>query len=493
MAVSEVAPYLLTPLDNAMPRNFVPKILFFPEPGSMSTAIDTLRLGLTRLIEDVPLFSGTLKASGQKGGLCVTAPWSTIEEIFQVKDLSHESGLDYQNLRSKHFPLENLGNLAALLPIAGIRKSEPPVILVQLNIVRGGMIMVLCVHHSFSDGLGTFAIARAWAAHCRGEDGSRSITKEMLDRERLMQGWDSASLADAPMFSMMPHKEQAASNGILSYISAVVSSWLTVPSQSLATSIRRWIVGTKTSNKPPTPNSVKGEQAIFFFSKSKLAELKSIASIKESGEDPDVYISTNDALCALIGCCILSAGDNHISAMSHRIPSIALVVGLRRALDPPLPEYYIGNVLGFLTVRVPTQSMDSTPALVSEVAYGLRDQIKQHKEPYLRKVIAALSSVEDISKVTTTLPSANEGGILCSSWATQKYHDINWGDGVGTHIERTRAPTVPNLVLILPELSGPNFEGEDCGLEAVLNLKKGEMERLKQNKLFMRYAQWRCN
>ena len=168
-------------------------------------------------------------------------------------------------------------------------------------------------------------------------------------------------------------------------------------------------------------------------------------------------------------------------------------MGLRRALDPPLPESYIGNVLGFLTVRVPNQSMDSTPALVSEVAYGLRDQIKQHKEPYLRKVIAALSSVEDISKVTTTLPSANEGGILCSSWATLKYHDINWGDGVGTHIERTRAPTVPNLFIILPELSAPSFAGEDCGLEAVLNLKKGEMERLKQNELFMRYAQWRCN
>ena len=323
MAVSEVAPYLLTPLDNAMPRNFVPKLLFFPEPGSMSTAIDTLRLGLARLVKDVPLFSGTLKATGQKGGLCVTAPWSTIEEIFQVKDLSHESGLDYQNLRSKHFPLENLGNLAALLPIASIRKSEPPVILVQLNIVKGGMIMVLCVHHSFSDGIGAFAIARAWAAHCRGEDGSRGI---MLDRERLMQGWDSASLADVPMFSMMPHKEQAASNGILSYINTIVSSWLTGPSQSLATSIRRWIVGTKTSNKPPIPNSVEVEQAIFFFSKSKLAELKSIASIKESGEDRDVYISTNDALCALIGCCILSAGDNHISAMSHKIPSIASVV-----------------------------------------------------------------------------------------------------------------------------------------------------------------------
>ena len=493
MAESEGAPYLLTPLDNVMPRAHVPKYLFFPEPDSMSTAIDTLRRGLIRLLEDVPLFSGSLKATGQKGGLCVTAPWSTVEEVFQVKDLSHESELDYQNLRSKHFPPVVMLNRPALLPVAGMIKSEPPVMLVQLNIIKGGMIMVLCVHHSFADGVGTFAIARAWAAHCRGEDGSRIVTKQMLDRERLMQGWDSASLADAPVFCLMPNKEQAASNGILSYINKVVSSWMIGPSQKFATRIRKWIVGPKPSNKPTTPDDVNVQMAVLFFSKSKLAELKSIASARESGQDRDAYISTNDALCALIGCCILSAGDQQICAMSNRIRSIGLVVGMRRALDPPLPENYIGNVMVFAGVHVPTQAMNPTPAMLSEVAYGLRDQIKQCKEPYFRKVIAALSSVEDLSRVTTTPPSANEDRIAFSSWVSQKFYDINWGDAVGVRIERLRPSSHPRVSLVMPELSAPSFSGDECGLEVVLNLKREEIERLKQNELIMRFAQWRCS
>ncbi|KAM0797660.1 transferase family-domain-containing protein [Usnea florida] len=460
MAESGVAPYLLTPLDNAMPRKHVPKFLFFPEPGNMSTAIDTFRHGFAKLLEDVPLFSGTIQATGQKGGLCVTAPWNTVEELFHVKDLGNESGFDYQDLRSKHFPLECLGNKAAFLPMAGIMRSERPVMLVQLNIIRGGIIMAFCVHHSFTDGIGTFAITRAWAAHCRGENGAQSVTKEMLDRERLMQGWGSASLADIGVFSMMPHQQQAASNGILSYISTFV---------------------------------VEVDQAVFFFSKSKLAELKSMASVRKNDENRDVWISTNDALCALLGCCILSAGDPQIVAMSNRIRSIALVVGMRHALNPPLPKDYIGNVMIFVGLHVPTRSMYATPDTVSGVAYELRDQMKQHKEPYLRKVIAALSSVEDLSRVTVTPPSAKEDVIAFSSWANQKYYELDWGNTIGSRIERLRLPVHLGLCLILPDVPTPNSKEDEGGMEASFCLKREDMKRLKQSELFMRFAQWRCN
>ena len=493
MAESGVAPYLLTPLDNVMPRAHVPKFLFFPDPGNTPTAIDALRHGFAKLLEATPLLSGTIKVTGQKGGLCVTAPWNTVEELFYVKDLSHESVVDYQNLKSKHFPLGGLGDMKVLLPMAVIMRSERPVMLVQLNIIRGGMIMIFCMHHSFTDGLGTFAVIKAWAAHCRGEDGSQIVTKQMLDRERLMRGWDKACLADVPAFSMMPQQEQAASNGILSYINSLVSSWFTGPLQKLSTRIRSWIVGTRPSNKPTVPDDVKVEQAIFFFSKSKLAELKSMASVMETDEDRNVWISTNDALCALIGCCILFAGDPQTVAMSNRIRSIALAVGMRRALDPPLPEDYIGNVMAVVGLHVPPQSMYPTPAMVSRVAYGLRDLIKQHKEPYLRKVIAALSSVEDLSRVVARGPSANEDSILFSSWADQIYYDIEWGNAVGARIERLRTPVYPGLCLILPNLSASSSTVDEGGVEALCCLKREDMERMKHNEFFMRFAQSRCN
>lgn len=297
MATSEAE---MTPIDNAMPRRHVPNIHFFPEPegSDMPTAVDTLRHGLSNLLKAIPLFSGTLKATGQRGGLCVTAPWSTLQDIFQIKDLSQEDGLDYQNLKSKHFPLEDLGNLAALLPVAGIMKSEPSVILIQLNIIKGGIIMVMCVHHSFTDGNGTVAITRLWAACCRGEDGSRLVTEEMTDRKRLMRGWGSASLADISEFTRMPTEKQGSSGGILSYIKTVLLNWLTRLSHWLMERFGRWTVKIKNVDGKASSQDSKRQNAILFFSKSKLGELKSMAFVRKEEADGEAWISTHDALCA---------------------------------------------------------------------------------------------------------------------------------------------------------------------------------------------------
>ena len=486
MIESEVAPYLLTPLDNVMPRSHVPKFHFLPEPENSDTATtaSALRRGLSQLLEGIPLFSGTVKPTGQKGGLCVTTPCNKIEDIFQVKDLSHESGLDYQNLESKHFPLEALVNLVALLPLASMMKSEPPVILVQLNIIKGGMIMAMCVHHSFTDGNGTIVIARLWAAYCRGENGSQLVTREMFNRERLMQGWGSTSLVDVPEFAMM---------GILPYIKTIASTWLIRFALWLMARLGRWTVRTKKSKTNAPAKGSQRQIAIFFFSKSKLVELKRMASARETEKDNDAWISTNDALCALIGCCRISSAKDQDRQASDRC-ILQMVVDTRRALSPPLPADYVGNALTSAAISVPSQSIVSTPAKVLEFAHALRKQITQCDERYVRKRIAALSSVGNLAKVIHVPPSPCTEHIVFSSWAKQNFYDISWGDAVGTSIKRTRFGSVsPIHCIVLPELSAPTFAGEDCGLEVVLNLERGEMQRLKQNELFMRFAQWRCN
>ena len=68
--------------------------------------------------------------------------------------------------------------------------------LVQMNIIRGGFIIALCMHHSFTDANGTVAVVRIWAAYCRRENGSRLITRDMVERERLMQ-WGEGERASA--------------------------------------------------------------------------------------------------------------------------------------------------------------------------------------------------------------------------------------------------------------------------------------------------------
>lgn len=462
MIPSERPPFLLTPLDNVVFRIFVPIILFFPNlPGSsVSKTVDTLRDGLSKTLETIVPLSGTVQVINQRGELAVTGPWMTVDDILCVNDLRQDGKLEYQTLKDNNFSLETLDK-EILLPLAKLKKQ--PVMQVQLNLINGGMIMAFCTHHSFTDGNGAAAIAKVWGAYCRGEDGSKLVTPETLNRDRLTQGWGTASLADFPTFLRVRDEEKGPTNGIL-------------------------------ATKSPSKALPEFQCGTFFFSKGKLAELKRMASLSEREEKKEAWISTNDALCALLGCCAHAAIDKDTRAIHGSTFTVGMILGGRRMLDPPLPANFIGNIIMRIGVSGPIQRIESTPAKVAEMAYDFRDQIKQRDERDIRKFIAALSAVEDFTTVEISPPLPSEHRLIITSWANQDFCGINWGDAVGPRIERVRYFLENNnRCIILPELRGPSFTDEECGLEAMIGLEKRQLERLKHDKLFMRFAQLRCD
>ena len=448
----------------------------------MALVVDTLRDGLSKTLEAIPLLSGTMQIVNRRGALCVTAPWLTVDDIFSVNDLTQKPGPEYQDLRHRQFPLEDL-DVKAVLPLGRMMKSEKTVMLVQVNIIKGGVIVALCLHHCFTDESGIFAVSKVWATYCRGDDGSRLITREMIDREPLMQGCKNASLADISGFSLRPAEEVASSGGMLTYIHTIALGWLTA--------LFSWCTTMTSAKNPKGTAPPQTESGIFFFPKGRLAELKSMASVRDPQEDGDWWISTNDALCALISCCIASARDEKIRAMTDRSWVLWMAVGTRRMLD--LPADYIGNVVSLIRVSAISRNVESTPAKVAEVARLIRAQIKRRDESYVRKVIGALSSIEDLTRIVRAPLSASEDGVRFSSWAGMEFYGLDWGDAIGAKIERVRWLLLREgyqICIIMPELGIPSHTGQDCGLEvAIYGVEKGQMGRLKQNELFMRFAQ----
>ena len=425
--------------------------------------LDTLRDGLSKTLKAIVHLSGTVQVIDRKGALCVTGPWNTVDDIFLVKDLRHDDRLEYNQFKDKKFRLEDWDR-SLITPIDRINGDEKPVILVQLNIMKGGLIIALCLHHSFTDANGAVAIAKVWAAYCRGEDGSRLIVPEMIDRERLTKGWRGTSLTSILL-------------GIYYMLLG-----------SLFWRFRTWTRKCKATAAPL-------ENAMLFFSKSKLAELKSMVSSSEWAEDDDAWVSTNDVLCALIGCCAHSSRDDEVRAMTDRSCTILAVVNFRHRLHTPLPADYIGNATASVIVSIPSQSIDSTLAKVAQTAHLSRHLIKQRDEAYCRKLIAVLKLVPDWAAVAEwTEPGPLEDRVLCSSWANLCFYDLDWGDVVGAKVERVRwMSSAPNTCIILPELKNPSFADDEKGFEVVLNLEEGQMSRLRQNEFFMEFAEWRCS
>ena len=398
----EPPPFMLTPFDTVVGNRHAPKMLFLPEStiSSITQTVDTFRDGLSKTLKAIPVLSGTVQTD-QEGSFCVAAPWNTVDQILQLKDLGHEEGLDYQILKSQGFPLKGL-DVNLLLPLADLKKREKPVILVQINIIKGGYIVILSLNHGFMDGNGTAVVAKLWAACCRGEDPSPLITGEMIDRERLRSGWKGSTLAEICSFNMSRNEEGASPSGALNYFRSTILDHLIQPWP-------KWMTSTKES-KPTLPPQAQCE--MFFFSKSKLAALKEMASLEEYNDGENPWISTNNALTALLGTCIHSTIDEDIRSMDDTMGSLITMINVRRILDPPLPADFIGNALSFSKVSAPLRTIESTPEAVAKVAYMIHKQIQEIDERSVRETMAGFGRA--FWKPTP----ASEHAVRVTSWAT---------------------------------------------------------------------------
>lgn len=518
---SPSAPFYLSPLDNIIGAPFVDKAFFFPTSSSdLSPLVQNLTLALAQTFNTIPLLAGTLTHlpdAPQKGRLAVTAPWRTAEDAFMVKDLRKTDYPSYETLRSKNFPMIDI-NYSILMPtrrsmhMRSPETDERPVLLAQINFINGGIILGFIIDHAFTDGAGTFTVARVWAAYCRGEDGSQLVSPDFIDRTPLMEGSDeSARLEDFREYAYHPPNPKASTPtpGILSPILrglrlSFVPSFRSLFSSTLnavdnARAILRLGSARDASRSKPDTLAVE----IFFFPKAKLKELKEMASKQEI--DDTNWISTNDALASLLWCCITAAHKtdthNKIESIKDETGSVdsqvtelssllAFVIDARRLVKPPLPARFIGNVLIWGSIIEPFSTVTPTAEGVTQCAHSLRRKIQQYDDTYLPRLIGAVKSMPDTRGVRLDRMGFDKRSLLVNSWAAQEWYDLDWGTLMGGRCERLRIhrPIFANFCLVLPEL-----KGSEAGLEVIVSIKSDYVKTLRENELFNRFAEWRCS
>lgn len=499
MASTPFEPFTLTPIDNIVPRLPVVKLLFFSSVPSISAAdtIAALRGSLGKTIQALPLLAGTTQvipatsADEQQGRLCIAAPWRPVSEIFQVQDLSNDSNFDYASLRERNFPLGKLP-AATLAPTPIMADpSKKPVFFIQANIVNGGIIVAMGTSHSFTDGNGAATVAKVWAGYCKGEDGSRYLTEDVMDRGPLMptdHDVGTTTVEDYPELNFSP---PAARN--MDPSTAAVSD----PNEH-----KQPDVYSKQGAKMPNNETIDNET--FFFSKTKLAELKHKAAPLDSPRDTETpsWISTNDALCSLLVLCVRSTSTATNSEGPMPL-TIGMTLNFRRLYDPPISSDYIGNAVHVVrfTLATPTKSSAGVaPAspvwpLLATSAHRLRSSINSFHASRVKRLIALLNDVNivpDISKVAYLTRAPDGKSLTVTSWAKQGFYECDFGKRVGK-VERVRMCkfAIPGLIVVAPERKGPAFEGqEEEGLEVMVGMEKRRLEMLKDGPLIKHFATW---
>ena len=485
----------LSPIDHLMPRVHTVKVFYFPIPdANVTLALEKLKSSLKPTFDALPILSGSIqegKHPPRADSLCVGEPWNTVDDIFRLNDLT-QSGLDYTELRKQHFPLE------ALLEYDIVSRSLPhplgvrtPVMMVQVNLIRNGMILAIALHHTCMDGTGFVAVTEIWAKFCRGEDGAELLRDGTLTEQRLMHGDEGGRLSDFPDYFQKPTSlPNGATNGNMAPLETA----------SASADPRTTLSG------PQQPMEVDAQT--FFFSRSKLKTLKSkvSASLPETttdskGSQSPSYISTNDALAAFVFACVTRARTPPERTDSTRTIPLMVSVSARRLLDIPKPEGYIGNMIVFGHLDVPLCTVKCEMGSIASIAQRIRKRINDFDGGYVKRLVGAIGAAEDTRKVVSSFHVSKDYPFAVTTWTKQGFYDIQWGPEVGVGCERVRVLRQKvslrrrvGMVVVMPELKAGDAAGdEEGGLEVLIYLEKGVMQRLRDLKEWTTWAEWRCS
>lgn len=516
-------PVLLTPLDDFLPQvtEYTHKILFFHNAGHERDVIARqMRDAFAQVMDAIPWIAGSvthIKHEHQKGRLAIAAPFNNVDDLLTVNDLDY---LDYATLKAEHFPMQALIEEE----VWPQRKwTDRPTLQAQINFIQGGMILTVRANHSVTDGHGLRMITNVWAAYCRGEDGSLLLGSDSHDRAPLMSGLP-ANIRDFRTYTELPSAKRLPEHG-LSHQFSRMCDWVVtrigislLPALGLVSDLVTYRSISMVLRAKRTVDEGPRQAQIFFFSAARLREMKealTATGYAESHTESKAWISTHDAVVSLLWCCITQTwkessyfdrdlNTNPVRRLKLQIASgttqpmsgLAFFLNGRRLIkDPPLKSY-IGNVILINSFSVPFSDVGSTLHSVARNAYALRRKVLEYDVDYLMRLVGALGTVPDVTRMKVSHSPFSQSSMCIHSWAGMEYYSTNWGTEVGGRPERIRLSRfrLDPFCLVLPKLDAKDGWSEDeCGLEVAVHLKGIFMQKLRQDELFNSFAEWRCS
>ncbi|RAH53551.1 hypothetical protein BO85DRAFT_381186 [Aspergillus piperis CBS 112811] len=455
-----------TPLELIGPRGYMRYVFTFPlgEDYVLEDVSKALKAGYDGAAQRLPILACKAipdPTARQDSVMKLQILGPNAEETILVKDLrTQETIPSYAKLRARHFPVDAFD--ADTLCRRDIWPTDPgehlPISLVQANFIRGGLILTWCILHMAGDGTSFQTWMQIWAEECRRAQGLKIIHPVVLppaiftDREKVMRssGRNPGRIEDHPEYVVLPFK----------------------PPEGL----------------PPKMLAKNHRAQVFYFSLEALAALKMDASPKNASEPTDVpWISTNDALSALLWRTVMAVQWpletlENVNQDQESFFNVALNGRLRT--DPPVHPNTLGCFLEYIGVSMPVRKM-LTSAHLADLAVLIRKALHRVSNQHTDDVISLIEQLDDIRKIfpasLVDLPGFN---CMLTSWVDFALYNLDWGTLLGGHIESVRAPhvgVINGLQVVLPN-------PREGGMEVLVGVADGCLERLLNDPLWMKYA-----
>lgn len=357
-----------------LPGLYSRRILCFelPSGSSHARAIEIIKRGLQSLVDGTPELGGQIVVLPPENGYIV--PWKGMRPHkgieFIVKDLTRTFH-SYRELEDMGFHI-TLFKDQILVPVQVTIQPDPNAeMLVQVNLIDGGLLLSVCLCHSLTDGNGMNAVMIALGEQCRlAAQSSDALTpkKMKVDRTTLLQATGSKTdLRDHPAYGF--HK------------GAFVPPAATVDSQNDDSE--------KESHQRPDNNAVTKEEIEQQVEKLTITgptdkpksekqvrtyhiSASSSSSLKSAASDGASNISTHDAIGALLWRTLIVARHKAGLLENDKICTYTIPHNARRYLG--LPKDWVGNCCYFISASFPVSEIiapGSLPKMASAIRAAL--------------------------------------------------------------------------------------------------------------------------
>ena len=433
-------PILLTALDHTIAQVNFSQFLCFRSSDPQG-CLSCLERGIDNLVSCIPFLTGEITPCGDLGlkcGLLQVQP-----SDIPIKDIAMLSTKRYpgqflppnQCLKSSS-PETAIREIPSLdgsyypLPTFIPDSELKPVLRFQANIMSDGILLGISFSHSVFDGTGAGKIIEMFAECCRSSSlQSINLPTNCATESKLRKAFSQLA------FTHQSQHDHASDYGPID-----------PPTDSA-------------NEKPEITRSLIPalKTCPFVFSSEKITFLRDmcndiiplVARMHKVSQDDSVeigktswsrFVSSNDVLTSLIGLCIERA-RNKAGSISTECTGLAMSVDLRERLQPPLPEFYLGNAVKVIRTHTRLSCDDaasgvqsiSCPALGKEqvfqlasIAFRIRSALESTDDSHIRSLISYLHKQPDWSEICL-----KAAGTVVSSWRHLNVYNLDFGPKIG--------------------------------------------------------------
>lgn len=460
----------LSCIEHCMPRSYIRICLAYrmPDASILPEVVRRLNSFVRRTVDAKPYLSGYIvpaKTPGKRVG--------AVEVRFSDKDFLEYPGVSVRRLTHEEVPFTYDQLDQAGLPPSTMKpelvsalaesadEERAPVFRVQANVVDGGFIVSLYLHHCISDGTGAGLLI----------SGSILNDETAFDRHLESRGHDTPPLS-----------VRLAAFANLKSIHRQQLSW-SFPNQISNRSLMCKKV--KAHPEECEPVRVQGRGCVVAFSLEKLTGLKTLLETQADS----TFITQNDALQALLWHSMVKARIPSLeSKNSIEISKLLIPINIRGKLEKPLPESYFGTAIDFASAQLPLGHLtDTSPPAMIQTAMEIRRAINSVDEPYIRQAIALARFPDPTNDVrdlqASNMDRANGADMYVTSWEKLDCYEATFDLGLGRP-DWVRKPWSrdPGSCIVLPSDNRKNY------LEVVIQMTTADMDRLLQDRFFMNYV-----